>query len=834
MTRATVADLLSLKPYAARYEEKWQKLHPVLQDAFDWHLAHAEGFRRFCANRGIRSGADILSRDGIPGLPVAAFKEHSQLLTSVAEHSLTGRLMSSATSGVASVIEMDRETSRRQVRALAAVLGDVLGPVRRPFIVMDADPRVGTAGAARVAATRGFLNLASSVTYGLIQDSRGGLEVDIRAIESALEAAHAANQPVVVFGFTFVLFTDVLQAMERRGFRVVLPPGSFVVHIGGWKRLADQAVTREEFNALTSRILGVPHAAVIDFYGFTEQMGITYPDVGGGEMMVPLFSDVVVRDPLTLEPKPDGSEGVLQFITPVPHSYAGISVLTDDVGVVTERDATRGGRHGTLFRVLGRLKKAEVRGCGDIMGEKVARRVAGAPVVRAASVGPRVLFDHRGCYVSPSLDASIDLSILPAVESFEAIAERLADGRRRLDTYTVNELATLIGAAARRWTSPESPLLRLRQQGLSFLADWCTPERLSAMLDRSLGMPRGVLDSPRAESSTVKRLRFAAPRGLAVHWLAGNVPLLGMLALSQSILTRNANLLKAASSHASVLPLLLEAFRGLEVDLGGRVLRGDDVLASIAIVYFDRFDLESARVMSGLADVRIAWGGREAVEAVSQLPRRATTEDIILGPKLSFVVIGREQLATPRLRARTARRLAVDTCVFDQYACASPHVAFVESGGAVSVRNFAAELAFELGRTSPRIPKAPIDAGTAAAIIRSRLKAELVGELWHAKDFDWTVILHERVSKLEPTYSRVISIVPVEDVEDTLPFVSRDIQTIGLAVDGARGVEFAKRAALAGADRFPMLGRMTFFDSPWDGMSLVNRLVRWVSVGGPY
>ena len=834
MTRPTVVDLLAAKPYALGYEDKWRLLLPVLQDAFDWHLAHAEGFRRFCARRGVHAGADIVSRDGIPGLPVAAFKEHPRLLTAVPEDLLTGRLMSSATSGVASVVAMDRETSKRQVRALAAVLGDVLGPARRPFLVMDADPRFGTAGAARVAATRGFLNLASSVTYGLVQDASGRLVVDFRAIEAALEAARAAGQPIVIFGFTFVLFADVLQAMERTGFQTALPTGSYLVHIGGWKRLADQAVTREAFNSLASRLLGVPPTSIIDFYGFTEQMGVTYPDIGGGEMLVPLFSDVIVRDPLTLAPQPDGAEGVLQFITPLPHSYAGISVLTDDVGVVTARDAVCGERRGTLFRVLGRLKKAEVRGCGDIMGEKVVRRVAGTASVRQTSVGPRLLFDASGCFVPRSLDAAVDLQGLPAVDSFEALADRLAVGRRRLDAYTVDELMALLGAAARRWVGPDSPLLRLRQQGLVFLADWCHPERLSAMVDRSLGMPRGALDAPRAEHHSVKRLRYAVPRGLAVHWLAGNVPLLGMLALSQAILTRNANLLKAASSHASVLPLLLEAFRGLEVDVGGRVLRGDDILASIAIVYFDRYDTDSARAVSSLADVRIAWGGREAVEAVGQLPRRATAEDIILGPKLSFAVIGREQLASPRLRARTAKRLAVDACVFDQYACASPHIAFVEEGGATSVRDFAAEFAVEYGRTSQRIPKAPIDEGTAAAVMRARLRAELVGELWHADDFDWTVVLHREIGRLDPTYSRVLTIVPVSDIEAALPFVSRDIQTIGLAVDGARGIEFAQRAALAGADRFPMLGRMTYFDSPWDGMSLVNRLVRWVSIGGPY
>ena len=49
--------------------------------------------------------------------------------------------------------------------------------------------------------------------------------------------------------------------------------------------------------------------------------------------------------------------------------------------------------------------------------------------------------------------------------------------------------------------------------------------------------------------------------------------------------------------------------------------------------------------LSALADVRVAWGGREAVEAIMNLPRRFGTEDIVFGPKTSFVVVGAEKLS---------------------------------------------------------------------------------------------------------------------------------------------------------------------------------------------
>ena len=46
-----------------------------------------------------------------------------------------------------------------------------------------------------------------------------------------------------------------------------------------------------------------------------------------------------------------------------------------------------------------------------------------------------------------------------------------------------------------------------------------------------------------------------------------------------------------------------------------------------------------------------------------------------------------------------------------------------------------------------------------------------------------------------------------------------------------RGV--ALQAALCGAERFPAIGRMTDVQAPWDGSFVMDRMVRWVSLGGP-
>ena len=831
--------LLAAPAFGLPAAEKRALLLAAVTDAYQHHFRACEAYRRYCERRGFGLNSAFGDASDLPFLPVQAFKQNASLLRSVDADRIVTRLSSSATTGVPSTVDVDRVTARRQVRALAAVLTAVLGPKRRPFLVLDCDPRSGTSGGlgARGAAVRGFLNFAREALYFMREDAAGSLSMDTEAFVSALKGHENRNAPIVVFGFTYVLYVNAILPLLTAGRRFQLPAGSHVLHIGGWKKLVDQQVSRDRFVEDASRVFGVSPENVVDFYGFTEQMGVTYPDGPAGMKYAPAFAEVVVRDPSTMKPLLPGKEGLLEFVTPLPLSYPGIAVLTDDIGIITAQDDDAGGWCGTRFRVLGRAKKAEVRGCGDIMGEKISRptrAVASAPPTTSKI---RLLFGSGVNHVAGDLAAPIDLQRLPVVEDLPGPAERLRDSRKQLDEYSVDDLIALVSAASRKWVVPESLLAPLRQQGLLFLAGWCESTSLRATSDRSMRGRRGFLDGFQAVGGTSRRLLRAQPRGVVAHWLAGNVPLLSMLTLAQSIITRNANILKSASSFSRVLPALLDSFRGLEVCRpDGRILRGESIADTVAIVYFPREDVAAAEQLSRAADVRLAWGGREAIESIMNLPKRYGTEDIIFGPKLSYMVVGREALETERAVKRLARNAATDASVFDQYACASPHTIFVEKGGkAASPRQVAERLADEMAKANVRIPKAPIDSGTAAQIESVRLRYEFTGELWRSEGTEWTVLFDEDWQKglADPCYSRVICVRAIDDPLEAAQFAHRGIQTIGLALSGERRLQFASLASARGAERFPELGRMTYFDAPWDGLFPMDRLVRWISLGGP-
>jgi hypothetical protein len=105
---------------------------------------------------------------------------------------------------------------------------------------------------------------------------------------------------------------------------------------------------------------------VIDFYGMVENVGVVYPDCAYGNKHVPAFADVVIRDPLSLEPLPAGQQGLVQVCSALPSSFPGFLVLTDDIGEVVCNDLCPCGRRGTGFRFVKRVPKVEMRGCGNV------------------------------------------------------------------------------------------------------------------------------------------------------------------------------------------------------------------------------------------------------------------------------------------------------------------------------------------------------------------------------------------------------------------------------------------------------------------------------------
>ena len=213
-----------------------------------------------------------------------------------------------------------------------------------------------TITSSRGAGILGFSIFGTRPCYALDEH----MELDLDGVRAFLEEHQ--GETIFLFGFTFMIWKHVVRALEERGERLDIPNG-ILVHGGGWKKLAGEAVSPGEFKARVAAATGVER--VSNYYGMAEQTGCIYMECPQGHLHASLWSDIVVRRGRDYRPCEPGEEGVLQVLSPLPRSYPGHSLLTEDLGVLLGEDDCPCGRKGKYFKVTGRVPRAEVRGCSD-------------------------------------------------------------------------------------------------------------------------------------------------------------------------------------------------------------------------------------------------------------------------------------------------------------------------------------------------------------------------------------------------------------------------------------------------------------------------------------
>jgi phenylacetate-coenzyme A ligase PaaK-like adenylate-forming protein len=352
--------------YAAAQAEKDALLTPILRELCREVADRCPAYRRFLD----RFGGDPCawqSPADIPPLPVAMFKHF--LLSAIPPEKVVRELHSSSTTGQQpSRIVIDKTTAFRQARALVSILKEHLGNHRRPFLVLDAADSLteGDSLTARGAAIRGVGNFASETVFALDRTPSGDLVEN--GIRIADFFANHHGKPVLLFGFTFVVWTHFVLEAERRG-AVFDAPDAILLHSGGWKKLSASAVSKEDFSRRTAAVLGADSRHILDFYGMVEQVGTVFVDCQAGNKHAPAFADVIIRQPLSLRPAGTGETGIIEVLSALPTSYPGHALITEDQGTLVGVDDCPCGRKGKYFRFASRIQRAEIRGCGDTFAQ---------------------------------------------------------------------------------------------------------------------------------------------------------------------------------------------------------------------------------------------------------------------------------------------------------------------------------------------------------------------------------------------------------------------------------------------------------------------------------
>lgn len=196
----------------------------------------------------------------------------------------------------------------------------------------------------------------------------GAEGVDHAALRESLRGAAADGTPVCLLATSFAL-VHLLESMEASEAHVRLPEGSRLMDTGGFKGRSRE-VSRGELAALVEQRLGIAPRWYVNEYGMTEMSSQFYDgvagsapaDVAGRTHHGPPWVRTRAVDPETMRPLPDGEVGILRHWD-LANLNSVMTLQTADLGRVEA---------GGGFRLLGRARGAEARGCSLAVEELLA------------------------------------------------------------------------------------------------------------------------------------------------------------------------------------------------------------------------------------------------------------------------------------------------------------------------------------------------------------------------------------------------------------------------------------------------------------------------------
>ena len=337
--------------YKLEKAEKEAFLYSSLSDLTKHHYQNCPDYAKIIESFDVSPSKDLAS---LPYLSCNIFKYAK--LSSINEQDISKEMESSGTSGSKSKIYIGRADVIRQSFILKKIASEFFGQHFDVgiFLPNDGYKNGGEKFSANVAAVRGYSNLVKKKYYLNIHSEAFLDELDDLLVQHQ-------DESILLFGFTFLIYLELIDKAHSKG-KIYNHKNLTLLHGGGWKKLENKAIPKDEFRACFNRVF--PSGDCHDYYGTVEQTGTVFFECEDGYFHCPDYAHVITRSHNGEECAPN-TEGMIQLISTVPETYPGHSLLTEDMGRVIGDDDCNCGRKGRYFELSGRLPKTEVRGCSD-------------------------------------------------------------------------------------------------------------------------------------------------------------------------------------------------------------------------------------------------------------------------------------------------------------------------------------------------------------------------------------------------------------------------------------------------------------------------------------
>lgn len=414
---------------------------------------------------------------------------------------------------------------------------------------------------------------------------------------------------------------------------------------------------------------------------------------------------------------------------------------------------------------------------------------------------------------------------------------------RYLEAKSTEDIIRLLNQVAERWRHPEYPLRRLALErgpselgfsrqtlelGLNSFFSSVNGETLEALVKNELGHRSG-LDRFVAYGRDAGSEQSILARGpeMLFHIGAGNIPNPSWMSLISGLLVRSAQLMKSVSGGTLLPRLFAHSIYENDPKVG----------ACLEIVEWPGGDEALERAVFRESDCVTATGSDAMLESVrARLPARMRF--LGYGHRLSFGCVTREALAGSGGQ-KWIDASAMDISAWDQSGCLSPHLIYVESGGAIDPAGFAERLAQALEQRELAQPSGRVNAEVAATIQARRGFYEVRAahspetRVWSSPgSVAWTVVYEDDPVFQTSCLHRFILVKRIANLDELIRAAEparSHVSTIGLAASDTEQGEIAVRLARWGATRVCPLGKMQDPPVTWhhDGRPVLADLITW-------
>ena len=355
------------------------------------------------------------------------------------------------------------------------------------------------------------------------------------------------------------------------------------------------------------------------------------------------------------------------------------------------------------------------------------------------------------------------------------------------------------------------------------------PSTIREMLDKRIGLEylESWVPTTMEDGRTITTKAFGSR---TVHIIAGNVPTVSAASLIRSCGTRCDAIFKLPSNDPLTATALIQTMMEMEPS--------HPITKHCSVLYWQGGDTKFEERFYRPENIEkiIAWGGFNSIKYISRYLQPGL-DLITFDPKISISIIGSEAFLDEQTLQITAQRAAIDVGAFNQEACLNSRIMYVQSGtsedGIQRLNTFGKMLYTALVNL-------PSHVSTSPKIFDNSLKEDIEGirleddfyRVYGGKSNEGAVIVSQFDEPVDFSHrlcSRVVNLVPIDQIESAIQSVNSYTQTVGIFPESLK-LQIRDILPLYGVQRIVSLGfaATASIATPQDAIEPLRRMCKWI------